>query len=81
MKIKSRFESVSQPVVYREGGGRQGAVGLIGGQGTLGSRAGKKQRNIFDTSDTGVVDDGVIVVKMKGVMKMIGIGNQKQKKS
>ena len=44
----------------------------------MGSRAGKKQRNVFDVSDVGVVDDGVIVVKMKGIMKMTGVGDHKQ---
>ena len=70
-----------KPVINGKAGNNNGPVSLVLRQYTTGTAISKKPGDIFQRADVGIVDDGVKIVKMKSVVKMIGVneqGNQHQ---
>jgi hypothetical protein len=74
MKPESVVDASLQCVVYGQACGEQGAIALVGRKTAEGGSVGKKAGNIAQFSDKEIVFDGVAVVEMKGIVKMIAVG-------
>jgi hypothetical protein len=81
MKIKGRTQTVTKPVVYGKRSGCKGTVVLIHGIGAECPRIRKEKGDIFNIANEGVVNNGMRIVKMKGIVEMVGISqNQRYEK-
>jgi hypothetical protein len=79
MEIKGRTQTVAEPIVYGKRRGCKRTVALIHGIGAECLRIRKEKRDIFNIANEGVVNNGMRIVKMKGIVEMVGIGqNQRQ---
>jgi hypothetical protein len=72
---KCGAQAVSQPVIDGERRGDDGPVGLVRRQGTEGGGIPEEQRDVTDILDVDVVHDGMGVVEMEAVEKMVRVGN------
>ena len=78
MEKKGGSGPSTQPVVNGKCDGSQGAIRLIGWQGAVGFSISKKNRDIFDIPDEGIINNRMIIIEMKGIVKMIRIRQKKQ---
>lgn len=70
---KERIVAIPKPIINCERGGGYRPVRLILRQNTAGAAVFKEMRNVFDVPDVGIVIDGMAVVKMKAIVKVVGI--------
>jgi hypothetical protein len=74
VKVKRISETISEFIIYGQSSGQKRTVGLIARQGAGSSPIFKKQRDIMDVLDIGVIADRMRVIEMQGIVKMIAIG-------
>ena len=65
------IQSSCKFVVYRERCRKNRTIGLIRWQRTSGCSISEKLRDVLEVADVKIVVDGMDVVEMKGIMKMI----------
>ena len=65
--------TIAQPIVDRQGCGGNRAVSLVLRQDAAGAAILKKLRDIVNIPDIGVAVDGVTIVEMEAIVKMVGV--------
>jgi len=67
-------QSAGELIVDREQRRYEWSVGLVAGEGTKGRRVTEEERNISQFADGHVVFDGMGIVEVKTVLKMVCVG-------
>ena len=70
---EKRVVTIAHPIVDRQGCGGYRAVGLVLRQDAAGAAILKKLRDIVNIPDIGVAVDGVTIVEMEAIIKMVGV--------
>jgi hypothetical protein len=82
-EVKPEYVLVSpQGIVKSQGRGNKRTVTSVTGKRAECIAIGKKMRNLMQAADIGIVYNGMGIIKMEGILKMIGIGkpySQKEK--
>ena len=69
-----RGVAMAESVVQRQRSGDHGPISAVGRKHAEGGGVGKEARQVAQTSDIGIVDDGMGIVEVKRIVKMIGVG-------
>ena len=73
---KERIIAFPQPVIDGQRGGCYRAVCLVLRQYAAGGTVLEKSWDVFKVPDIGVIINGMIIVEMKAVVKMVGINRR-----
>ena len=76
MKPERVLQPALQFVINSECGGKHGTKRLVAAEGTPRGAVSKKFRNVFEVADVNVAVDGVHVIEMKCIVKMVGVNDK-----
>jgi hypothetical protein len=79
MKIKWLI-STGYPIIHSGAGRNYRTVSQVVGHGTKSTNIGKEFGEVSQVPDINIIADGVRIIKMEAVIKVIGISNQQSKK-
>ena len=77
MEVKG-VEPAGKGIIDRVQRGKTGSIHLVSRQRARRRRISKKQGNVPNVPDVIIIDDGMDVIKMKWVAKMIGVCQDQQ---